>query len=196
MARQRKRKEKEQPEKVGDAFEPQADQVDVGSAQGSAELVDFPPRDEAQAPAADASGQAEAGTEEPRQKWHERFGGKVRSVMGRYFKDRRAELVDDGNAGGVGIKLSYDDGAERPSEEVKQILKAEEGKRTGFRFDGQKKQWRKRFPDGRDADPTVAVAIRLDAENRFRQIDDQMTHEERLRAGHNSQAGSNDRTPG
>lgn len=193
MAKQpRKRKVKEQPAEVGDAFEPTADQARAAATAANTDAVDFPPREDKAA----AASQPEPSAEQPKQKWHERFGGKVRSVTGRYFKDRRAELVDDGNAGGIGIKLSYDSPTERPSDEVKQILKEEEGKRTGFRFDGQKMQWRKRFPDGRDVDPTVAVAIRLDAENRFHRIDEQMTHEERLRAEQQGQSAPGDRTPG
>jgi hypothetical protein len=105
--------------------------------------------------------------------------------MGRYFKGKKVELIDDGNAGGVGIKLTYDDPAERPSEPVKEILKAPEGNYPGPSFAGAIKQWRKKI--GSDADPKRAVAIRLDTERRFEAVGDQMareemSHEDRLKA--------------
>ena len=54
------------------------------------------------------------------------------------------------NAGGIGIKLSYDDPAESPSEEIKQILKEGDDKRE-FHLPQRSEQWRKRI--GKDANP-------------------------------------------
>ena len=100
--------------------------------------------------------------------------------MTRSFPGKKVELIEDGNAGGVGIKLTYDDPAERPSDAVKQILKEGDEQRPGFAYRGDLKQWRKRV--GSDADPKRAVAIRMDAERRFEAVGEQMSHEERLKA--------------
>jgi hypothetical protein len=162
----RKRKEQEPEEAKGDAHEPPA------AADAPAEL-DFPPREAEQADSGTGTGREESDAPQP-------AVNKVHGVYGRFFKDRRVELIDDGNAGGIGIKLSYDDPAERPSDEIKQILKEGDDKRPGFTYRGDLKQWRKRV--GKDADPRTAVAIRLDAERRVDAIGDRMSHEEQLRA--------------
>jgi hypothetical protein len=100
--------------------------------------------------------------------------------MTRSFPGKKVELIDDGNAGGVGIKLTYDDPTERPSDAVKQILKKGDEQRPGFAYRGDLQQWRKRI--GSNADPRTAVAIRMDAERRFEAVGEQMSHEERLKA--------------
>lgn len=163
----RKRKETAPEEAKGDAHEPPA----AGAAPVE---FDFPPREADQVKPGD-SGPAQAEQAAPRPEVK-----KVHGVYGRYFKGRRVELIDDGNAGGIGIKLSYDDPKERPSDEVKQILKEGDETRPGFTYRGELKQWRKRI--GSDADPKTAVAIRLDAERRVDAIGDRMSYEEQLKA--------------
>jgi hypothetical protein len=113
--------------------------------------------------------------------------------MSRAFPGKKVELIDDGNPGGVGIKLTYDDPAERPSDAVKQILKEGDEKRPGFMYRGDLKQWRKRI--GAEADPRTAVAIRLDAERRFEAIGEQMSHEDRLKAERERSDGPGANTP-
>jgi hypothetical protein len=122
-----------------------------------------------------------------------RAGEKLRSALARYFPGKKIELIDDGNAGGLGIKFTYDDPAERPSDEVKQILKDGDEQRPGFSYQGSLKQWRKRI--GADAGPQTAVAIRLDAERRFAAVAEQMSHEERLKADRERGGEAGDKTP-
>ncbi len=164
----RKRKEPLPEETKGDAYEPPA--VDAAATE-----FNIPPGATDQDKPGD-SGPARATAPDAPQPTVK----KVHGVYGRYFKDRRVVLIDDGNAGGIGIQLAYDDPKERPSDEVKQILKEGDDKRPGFAYRGDLKQWRKRI--GHDADPRTAVAIRLDAERRVDAIGDRMSHEEQLRA--------------
>jgi hypothetical protein len=167
----RKRKEQEPAENKGDAYEP---------PESSANAMAGPWDDPGDASTAEGQPPSDGGIQgEPRDRQQQRTEKKPHGVIGRYFKDRRVELIDDGNAAGLGIKLSYDDPKERPSEEIKQILKEGDEKRPGFSYRGDLKQWRKRV--GSDADPRTAVAIRMDAERRVDAIGDQMSHEERLR---------------
>lgn len=182
----RKRKDQVATHPTGDTSEPQtpspadlAGPQDAGAASG--EVV------------------KRVGTAEPKAVEPSRAGPpapavrKPRGVLGRYFRDRRVQLIDDGNAGGVGIKLTYDDPAERPSEAVKQILKEGDEKRPGFTYRGDLKEWRKRI--GADADPRTAVAIRLDAERRVEAIAELMTHEERLKAERDGDGKAGGPTP-
>jgi hypothetical protein len=182
MAARRKKKDQEQVANRGDAYEPPA-----AAAPRDADSA-LPAVNRPSSPAEDQPAETDR---RPRLR---RAADKLRSVIGRYFRDRRVELIDDFNAGGVGIKLTYDDPAERPSEEVKQILKAPEGNYPGLTFMGAIKQWRKRI--GGDAEPRRATAIRLDAERRFGAVCEQMSHEERLRAQRQPGDGCPDeRTP-
>jgi hypothetical protein len=169
----RKRKEQQPEETVGDAHEPPSVPPDgpEGPGDGAAGAT---------APESPTPSAAESLTEPAQPTRAERAVEKLRAVLARYFPRKKVELIDDGNAGGLGIKLTYDDPAERPSEEVKQILKAPDGNYHGFGFAGAIKQWRKAI--GRDAEPKRAVAVRLDAERRFEAIGDRMSHEERLKA--------------
>lgn len=174
----RKRKEPLPEESKGDAYEPPI--VDAAATE-----FNIPPSEADQDKPGDGGpAQAEQAAPQPTVK-------KVHGVYGRYLKDRRVVLIDDGNAGGIGIQLSYDDPKERPSEEVKQILKEGDDQRPGFTYRGDLKQWRKRI--GHDADPRTAVAIRLDAERRVDAIGERMSHEEQLRAererGESSEVG-------
>ena len=172
----RKPKEMEPTETQGDAYEPPSldkSAIEFNIPPGEAEQVK--PGD------GDAAPVAEQSAPHPTVK-------KIRDVIGRHFKDRHVELIDDGNSGGIGIKLSYDDPAERPSEEIKQILKEGDDKRPGFTYNRDLRQWRKRI--GRDADPRTAVAIRLDAERRVDAIGEVMSHEEQLREERNRDQGA------
>jgi hypothetical protein len=163
----RNRKETEPTQAHGDAEEQPA-------ADAAAAEFDFPPREPEQVKSDERStAQAEPAAPQPAVR-------KLHSVLTRKFDDRRVELIDDGNAGGLGIKLTYDDPNERPSEAVKQILKEGDDQRPGYSYHRELKQWRKRI--GRDADPRTAVAIRLDAERRVDAIGEQMSHEEQLKA--------------
>jgi hypothetical protein len=177
----RKRKEQQPEESRADRHEPES--VPPSAAAG-------PLNDNADT-APPPAGAAQPDPVEPART--ERAAEKLRSVMARYFPRRKVELIDDGNAAGVGIKLTYDDPAERPSEEVKQILKAPEGNYPGLSFTSAVKQWRKRI--GSDAEPKRAVAIRMDAERRFEAVGDQMSHEERLKAKREQDGGSGPGTP-
>lgn len=174
----RKRKEQEPEEAKDDAHEPPAAAAPVE--------FEFPPKEAAQAAPGTGSGREEPAAPQP-------AVDKVHGVYGRYFKDRRVELIDDGNAGGIGIKLSYDDPKERPSAEIKQILKEGDEKRPGFTYRGDLRQWRKRV--GKDADARTAVAIRLDAERRVDAIGDRMSFEEQLSAERTGGAGMDVNTP-
>lgn len=174
MAPRRKRKEQQPEETRGEAHEPPSVPADALAG----------PWDEASGPPAlevPASPSNDNPPETGKKSRTRRAVEKLRSVMGRYFKGKKVEMIDDGNAGGVGIKLTYDDPAERPSEDVKQIIKAPaEGNYPGLSFTASIKQWRKKI--GADADPKRATAIRLDAERRFEAVSEQMSHEERLKS--------------
>lgn len=176
----RKRKEQESVEDKGDAYEPPAAQA------GTDSLSDWPPTPEEPAQPKDDARAESPGPQRP-----PRAAPKPRSVLSRALPGRKVEMIDDGNAAGLGIQLSFDDPAERPSETVKQILKEGDDQRPGFGYRGDLKQWRKRI--GADADPRTAVAIRLDAERRVEAIGDQMSHEEKLKA---EREQSGDRGPG
>lgn len=182
----RKRKEQEPTATGGDAHEPPADAAGLSGprdgATGSAATDDRPQPEPGQPGELPAQRQPVQPAER-----------RPHAVVGRYLKDRRVELIDDGNAGGVGIKLSYDDPADRPSDAVKQILKEGDDKRPGFTYQGGRKLWHKRI--GADADPRTAVAIRLDAERRVDAIGDQMSHEERLKAERERDGGPGEKTP-
>lgn len=183
MAARRKRKEQQPEETRGDAHEPASVPPDAMAGPWDAEAA-APPPEAATPPANDNP--PETGKPSRTQRAVE----KLRSVMGRYFKGKKVEMIDDGNSGGVGIKLTYDDPAERPSEDVKQIIKAPaEGNYPGLSFTASIKQWRKKI--GADADPKRATAIRLDTERRFEAVGDQMSQEERLKA-EREQAGGSD----
>jgi hypothetical protein len=173
----RKRKEQEPTEARSDAHEPPTTETAGGGARSPVEQSLAEGQDTAQL------------NEQPGPP----TARKQRPVIGRYFKDRRVELIDDSNVGGLGIKLTYDNPAERPSDEVKQILKEGDGQRPGFTYRGDLKQWRKRI--GSDADPRTAVAIRLDAERRVEAIGEQMSHEERLKAERDRSEGPDGKTP-
>jgi hypothetical protein len=129
----RKRKEQEPAEAKGDAHEPQsasaADLSGPWDGAGTSPAPDGQPQ-----PADDRPGES-PGRQQPPQSAEK----KPRSVIGRYFKDRRVQLIDDGNADGLGIKLSYDDPNARPSDAVKQILKEGDEKRPGFTYRGDLK---------------------------------------------------------
>src|SRR5947209_2434802 len=101
----RKRKEQEPAEPKGDAYEPPAAQAESDG------LADWPPAPEEQAQPEDAPQIEADGQQRP-----PRAAPKPRSVLSRAFPGKRVELIDDLNAGGVGMKLTYDDPAERPSE--------------------------------------------------------------------------------
>src|SRR5947209_9388160 len=154
----RKRKEQVTEEAKGDAFEPPPSTPAIALAATDLS-ASTPPPEVAAPPANDDPPESAKPTRT------KRAVEKLRSVMGRYFPRKKVELIDDLNAGGVGIKLTYDDPAERPSEAVKEILKAPEGNYPGLSFAGAVKQWRKKI--GSDAEPKRAVAIRLDTERRF-----------------------------
>jgi len=127
----RKRKEQEPAQIMGDAQEP--------ASTTPADLSG--PWDEApEAPAGETVEQPGKPKDEPagQPPTVQRTERKPRSVMGRYFPGKKVELIDDGNTGGVGIKLSYDDPSERPSDAVKQILKDGDDKRPGFTYRGDK----------------------------------------------------------
>jgi hypothetical protein len=183
----RKRKEHEPVEAKGDAHEPPS--VSAADLSGPWDGAGGAPAPDGQPQPADEQKEEAPG----RQQSPQRAEKKPRSVLGRYFKDRRVQLIDDGNAGGVGIKLSYDDPAERPSDKVKEILKEGDEKRPGFTYQGARKLWHKRI--GADADPRTAVAIRLDAERRVEAIGEQMSHEERLKAERSRGEEPGEKTP-
>jgi hypothetical protein len=186
MAR-RRRKEQEPGEAAGDAYEPPS--VPADALAGPWDGPVRPPASEVAARPADDS------PPEPAQPTRtQRAVEKLRSVLGRYLPRKRVELIDDFNSGGVGIKLGFDDPAERPSDEVKQILREGDDRRPGFAYQGDRKQWRKRI--GADADPRAAVAIRLDAERRVEAVADRMSHEERLKAERGQDQGPGEQTPG
>src|SRR5438128_677924 len=183
----RKRKEHEPVEAKGDAYEPPS--ISVPDLSGPWDGAGGAPATDGQPQPADGQKGESPGRRQPPQSAEK----KPRPVVGRYFKDRRVELIDDGNASGIGIKLSYDDPAERPSDAVKQILKGGDEKRPGFMYRGDLKQWRKRV--GSDTDPRTAVAIRLDAERRVEAVGDQMSHEERLKAERGRGEEPDEKTP-
>jgi hypothetical protein len=183
----RNRKAQEPTEGTGDAYEPQSASTpdlsgpwDGAAAAPPAEVTTPPANDNPPDPAPSTRAQKAV--------------AKLRSVLGRYLPRKRVELIDDLNAGGLGIKLSFDDPAERPSEEVKQLLKDGDDQRPGFGYRGDLKQWRKRI--GTDADPRAAVAIRLDAERRVEAVADRMGHEERVKAEREAGGGPGEKTPG
>lgn len=169
-----KRKRKQPEPTPGDAYE--------SPNMGTADLSG--PWDEA-ADAQESPGQpepteAKSAPATPHEPLASRDKDKRRPVQSRYFPTKKVELIDDYNTGGVGIQLTYNDPAERPSEEVKQILKTPQGNYAGLKYQHERKQWRKRI--GADAEPKTAIAIRLDTERRFEAIGDQMSHEEQLKA--------------
>jgi hypothetical protein len=110
MAR-RKRKDQQPEEIKGDAYEPPSDPPDA--LAGPWDKAAAPSTPETPAQPAD-----EGQPEPPRKTATQRAAEKPRAVMTRSFPGRKVELIDDGNAGGVGIKLTYDDPAERPSDAV------------------------------------------------------------------------------
>jgi hypothetical protein len=183
----RNRKAQEPTEEKGDAHEPPSVPVEAlagpwdGAAASAAEGVTTPAaNDNPPGPAPTRAQKAVA---------------KLRSVLGRYLPRKKVELIDDLNDGGLGIRLGFDDPAERPSEEVKQLLKEGDEQRPGFGYRGDLKQWRKRI--GTDADPRAAVAIRLDAERRIEAVADRMGHEDRLKAERDAGGGvAGERHPG
>src|SRR5947209_3795332 len=102
----RKRKEQETAEERGDAYEPPAARAETDG------LSDWPPAADEQTPS-DGEARAAADGQPP----SSRPARMPRSVLSRAFLGKKVELIDDLNAGGLGIRLSYDDPAERPSEE-------------------------------------------------------------------------------
>ncbi len=179
MARSRKTKDQKRAAQPGDAYEPPA----------AGAVPDFPPADEAAAPPPAA---------DPRPAYDPDDPNKLRTVVSAPFRGKHGgvlHLVDDGNARGVGIRIAYDDPAARPADDEKAVLKAPKGNYRGFEFRGEMgKQWRKAV--GRDAPAPVAVAVRMDAEERFDTLHAKLNHAERVEQERQPADEPADKTPG
>jgi hypothetical protein len=94
-----------------------------------------------------------------------------RSIDLSVIKDAKVKLIDNGNRGGLGIKLEFKDDKERPSEAVKQILKGDQEGGPGLRWHREMAQWRQRV------DLNDPISSRENVQRRFAEVVKQMKQE-------------------
>lgn len=127
--------------------------------------VDAPPESEP-LDAAPATGQA---TQEAVER-SERPSPKLRGVAVEIIGNKRVRLIDNGNAGGVGIKIEGLAEGEKVSDEVKGILRENDGVRLIYRND-MDKSWMTRV------DPMNPSGTRRAVEKKFAAVVEQMRKE-------------------
>lgn len=107
---------------------------------------------------------------------------KMPGKLGIKAGDLVVELVDFGNSGGVGIRVITPEGRQLTDAEkdiIRENVKGEEGKPSGFSWQGKDRLWHKpikRQGEALDDVPRArAVAIRLDAEGRVNALADALS---------------------
>lgn len=149
------------------------------TAESSAPLVSFPPSETDLNPAEAQKPHIANPSSRPRPHNFANSVKKLPGTLGIRAGDLVVELVDFGNAGGVGIRVIPNEGRMLTDEEkniIRTHVKGEEGHPSGFSWQGKDKLWHKPIRrDGErleDIPRARPVAIRLDAESRVEKLAD------------------------